>query len=218
MYQPAHGRFRATDPARLLAELCATRPATLVSVGPDGLRASFLPMLFDPGAGPQGTLRGHLARANPQWRDISSEIEAMAIFDGADAYVSPTWYEEKRRTGKVVPTWNYTTVLAHGRLVIRHEPEWLLANVRGLVDRHEGGRAHPWSIDDPPAGYVETQARAIVGIELSITRLDAKRKLSQNRSAADVEGVIAGLDLGSPLERAVAADMRTDSRGHDEPR
>ena len=218
MYQPAHGRFRAADPARLLAELCATRPATLVSVGPDGLRASVLPMLFDPQAGPHGTLRGHLARANPQWRDVSSEIEAMAIFDGADAYVSPAWYEEKRLTGKVVPTWNYTTVLAHGRLVIRREPEWLLANVRGLVDRHEAGRAQPWSTDDAPAGYVETQARAIVGIELQITRLEAKRKLSQNRSTPDVEGVIAGLDRGSALEQTVAADMRLAGGGRDEPR
>ena len=215
MYQPAHARFRVADPSRLLAELSARRTATLVTVGSGGLRASMLPMLFDPEDGPHGTLRGHLARANPQWRDVSSEVEAMAIFDGADAYVSPAWYEEKRRTGKVVPTWNYTTVLAHGFLVVHHEADWLLSNVRSLVDRHEAGRAHPWSIDDAPDGYVETQVRAIVGVELRISTLEAKRKLSQNRSATDVEGVIAGLAEGSTRDQEVATDMRAEAGAGD---
>jgi transcriptional regulator len=218
MYQPAHGRFRAADPSRLLAELSAIRPATLVTVGSGGLRASILPMLFDPDDGPHGSLRGHLARGNPQWRDVSPEVEAMAIFDGADAYVSPAWYEEKRLTGKVVPTWNYTTVQAHGPLTIHHEPDWLLEHLRSLVDRHEAGRERPWSIDDAPDGYVETQARAIVGLELRITRLEAKRKLSQNRSATDVEAVIAGLRQGSMREQAVAADMRREAGGEEEVR
>src|SRR3954465_13846170 len=143
MYQPAHGKFAVADPAALLAELAREVPATLVTVGPDGLRASILPMLFDPVDGPHGTLRGHLARPNPQWRDASGEVEALAIFDGPDAYVSPALYEEKRLTGKVVPTWNYVTVLAHGPLVARHEPDWLLAHVRRLVERHEAGRSDP---------------------------------------------------------------------------
>ena len=194
-------------------ELSARRPATLVTIGSGGLRVSILPMLFDPGDGPHGTLRGHLARGNPQWRDISSDAEALAILDGADAYVSPAWYEEKQLTGKVVPTWNYTTVLAHGSLVLHHEPDWLLANVRALVDRHEAGQERPWSVDDAPDGYVETQVRAIVGIELRISRLEAKRKLTQNRSAADVAGVIAGLARGSAGEQAVAADMRDEPEG-----
>ena len=140
----------------------------------------------------------------------NSESDAVAIFGGADAYVSPAWYEEKLRTGKVVPTWNYTTVLAHGSVSVHHEPEWLLANVRSLVDRHEAGRLNPWSIDDAPDSYVATQAGAIVGIEFRIARLEAKRKLSQNRSQLDVEGVIAGLSEGSTSDRAVAADMRAD--------
>jgi transcriptional regulator len=216
MYQPAHGRFRVDDASRLLSELSAIRPATLVTVGPGGLRASILPMLFDPDDGPYGTLRGHLARGNPQWREVSPEVEAMAILDGADAYVSPAWYEEKRLTGKVVPTWNYTTVQAHGQLTVHHEPEWLLANVRSLADRHEAGREHPWSVDDAPDGYVETQARAIVGLELRITRIEAKRKLSQNRSAADVELVIAALSRGSTGDRAVAADMQGEVGADDE--
>ena len=209
VYQPRHGRFEA-DPAALLTELAARVPATLVTLGSDGLRASILPMLFDADDGPHGTLRGHLARANSQWRDFDPDVEALAIFDGPDAYVTPTWYEEKRRTGKVVPTWNYTTVQARGSLVLRYEPEWLVAHVRRLVDRHELSRGAPWSVDDAPAGYVETQARAIVGLELRVTRLEAKRKLSQNRSAADFAGVLEGLEAGSPPERAVASEMRRE--------
>ena len=210
MYQPPHGHFAVSDPARLLADLAAVVPATLVTLAADGLRVSILPMLIDPGEGDHGVLRGHVARPNPQWRDISADVEALAILAGPDAYVTPSWYEEKRRTGKVVPTWNYSTVVVHGSLVVRHEPEWLLAHVRRLVDRHEAGRVEPWSIDDAPDGYVDTQVRAIVGLELRISRLEAKRKLSQNRSGADIAGVIEGLAEGSPGERAVAADMRDD--------
>jgi transcriptional regulator len=213
MYQPAHGKFAVADPAALLAELSQHVPATLVTMGVDGLRASILPMLFDPGDGDRGMLRGHLARPNPQWRDTSADVEALAIFDGADAYVSPALYEEKRLTGKVVPTWNYVTVLAHGTLVARPEPDWLLAHVRRLVERHEAGRTEPWSIEDTPAGYVETMVRAIVGLELRVTRLEAKRKLSQNRSAADIEGVIAGLTGGTPGDQAVAIEMGRELPG-----
>lgn len=212
IYQPAHRRFEVADPAALLADLAARVPATLVTLGGGSLHASILPMLFEPGDGPSGTLRGHLARPNPQWRELDPAIEAMAIFDGPDAYVSPAFYEEKRRTGKVVPTWNYVTVLAHGTITLHPEPEWLLAHVRRLVDRHEAGRAEPWSIDDAPREYVEGQARAIVGLELRITRLEAKRKLTQNRSEADFEGTIAGLSDGTPLQRAVADEMRRE--GH----
>jgi transcriptional regulator len=210
MYQPAHGRFAVEDPAALLAELAARAPATLVTVGGDGLRASILPMLFER-SGELGILRGHLARPNAQWRDADGEVDSLAIFDGPDAYISPSLYEEKRLTGRVVPTWNYVTVLAHGTLVARHEPEWLLAHVRELVDRHEADRELPWSIDDAPEGYIETQARAIVGLELRITRLEAKRKLTQNRSAADFEATIAGLAAGSAREQAVAAEMRAEA-------
>ncbi len=215
MYQPAHRKFVVEDPARLLAELCREVPATLVTHGADGFRASILPMLFDPGEGPNGTLRGHLARGNPHWHEIEASLaaggdgagEALAIFDGPDAYVSPAWYEEKRLTGRVVPTWNYVTVQAHGRITLRHEPDWLVPHVARLVERHEAGRPDPWSIDDAPEGYVETQARAIVGLELRITRLEAKAKLSQNRSAADVAGAIEGLEAGTPRERLVADAM-----------
>jgi len=211
MYHPAHHKFEVGDPSALLAELTANVPATLVTTGPDGLRASILPMLFEPGDGPNGTLRGHLARPNQQWRDIDPAVEALAIFNGSDAYISPAWYEEKRRTGKVVPTWNYVTVLAHGYVTLHPEPEWVLAHVRQLVDRHEAARNDPWSINDAPDGYVAGQARAIVGLEFRISRLEAKRKLTQNRSEADFEGTIGGLAEGSPREQALAAEMRRET-------
>ena len=212
MYQPAHRKFEVADPAALLAELCAVVPATLVTHGPDGFRASILPMLFDAADGPSGTLRGHLARGNPQWREIGEGSEALAIFDGPDAYISPAWYEEKRLTGKVVPTWNYVTLQAHGTITLRHEPEWLIPHVGRLVERHEATRAEPWALSDAPADYVATQARAIVGLELRIARLEAKAKLSQNRSASDVDGAIDGLADGSPEQRAVANAMRDQRR------
>ncbi|HWH24502.1 MAG TPA: FMN-binding negative transcriptional regulator [Candidatus Limnocylindria bacterium] len=214
MYQPAHARFTVADRPALLAELAAVVPATLVTLAPDGLRASILPMLYEAEDGELGTLRGHLARPNPQWRDFDTDTDALAIFDGPDAYISPAWYAEKRHTGKVVPTWNYVTVHAHGRLSVRDEPDWLTAHVRRLVERHEAGRSEPWSIDDTPAGYVETQVRAIVGLELRVTRLEAKRKLNQNRPAEDAAGVVEGLEAGTPGERAVAVEMRREERSH----
>ena len=207
LYQPAHNRFSVDHPADLLAELCGRVPATLVTHTREGFRSSILPMLFDAQDGPEGTLRGHLARGNPQWREMGAGAIALALFHGPDAYVSPAWYPEKRRTGKVVPTWNYITVQAHGTLTLHHEPEWLIPHVRRLVERHESGRPDPWSVDDTPEGYVETQVRAIVGLELRLDRLEAKRKLTQNRSDADIEGTITGLAPGTPREQAVAAAM-----------
>jgi transcriptional regulator len=213
MYQPAHGRFSVADPIAFLMELSAVVPATLVTAGTDGMRTTILPMLFEPADGEHGMLRGHLARGNPHWREVADDgsTAAIAIFNGPEAYVSPAWYEEKRRTGKVVPTWNYTTIVVHGRLSLRHEPEWLVPHVRRLVDRHEAGRLDAWSLDDAPPDYVAVQARAIVGLELRIDRIDAKRKLTQNRSREDFDGTIAGLEEGSPREEAVAAEMRRET-------
>lgn len=209
MYQPAHGRFVVTDPAELLARLCNRVPATLVTQAADGgLRASILPMIFDAGDGTGDVLRGHLARPNGQWQDARLGVEAIAIFNGPEAYVSPAWYVEKERTGRVVPTWNYVTVVAHGELVAHPEHDWLLAHVRELVDRHEAPRGVPWSVDDAPAAYIAGQAKGIVGLELRITRIEAKQKLSQNRSPKDIAGAINGLAQGSAAERDVAAEMR----------
>lgn len=216
LYQPAHGRFAVTDPEAELARLARSVPATLVTLSARGLVASVLPMVCLPEA---GVLRGHLARANPQWRDISAEVEALALFDGPDTYVTPSWYETKRRTGKDVPTWNYVTVQVRGVLTVRHDEPWLLDHLRALVDSQEEGRPEPWSVDDPPAGYIATNAKAIVGLELAITGIEAKRKLSQNRVAADFDGVVEGLAAGSAREQAVAAEMRHESpRDRDPPR
>ena len=217
MYQPGHGKFKVDDPAALLTELCAVVPATLVTLGPAGFRTTILPMLFDRDDGPNGTLRAHMARGNPHWREIEAaigsgvEATAIALFHWPDAYISPAWYEEKRATGKVVPTWNYVAVQAHGTLTLRHEPAWLIPHVARLVDRHEAGRPHPWALTDAPADYVATQAKAIVGLELLISRIEGKTKLSQNRSDADIAGAVEGLEAGTPVEQAVAAAMRRES-------
>lgn len=212
MYQPGHGRFADPDPAASLGELASAVPATLVTLSGGRLTATILPLLFDPADGPLGTLRGHLARANPQWRDGSSGVEALAIFDGPDAYVSPRLYAATRRSGRHVPTWNYTTVQASGALGVRDDPAWLIEIVRRLTDRHEARWPDGWSVDDAPPDYIESELRAIVGIELRISRLEGKRKLSQNRAPADVDGVIAGLDAGAPREQAVASEMRRAPR------
>lgn len=219
MYQPGHGKFVVADSADLLAELCAGVPATLVSNGPDGFQVSILPMLFEASVTAEelGTLRGHLARGNPHWRALEADGRVVAIFNGADAYITPSWYEEKRLTGKVVPTWNYSTAIAQGRVTLHHEPEWLVPHVRALVDRQEAHFGEPWSVADAPEGYIETQARAIVGLELRLERLDAKRKLTQNRSEPDILGVIAALSERTPREQQVAADMRVATGNGREP-
>jgi transcriptional regulator len=185
VYTPAH--FAGDDAAA--ADLIAEAPlAQLVVVGDEGLVATPVPMLV------RGTsLVGHLARGNPVWR---REGPALAIFTGVDAYVSPRWYEGKRTDGKVVPTWNYTTVHASGRLVAHDEPAWKLELVAQLTERFESAYDDPWSVTDAPADYVESMLRGIVGIELVDVRFECKVKLSQNRSPADQAAVTAALGFG----------------------
>ncbi len=202
MYTPAHF---AADEAAVHELLAAHGAADLVTATAEGLAATTLPLLFDPAAGPHGALLGHLARNNDQWRRPVLG-EALAIVRGPDAYVSPTWYASKAEHGRVVPTWNYAVVHAYGELVVHDDPDWTGELVRRLSDKHEQGRAHPWSVDDAPAAYVAGQLRAVVGVELRISRIEAKWKLSQNRPSADVDGVIAGLraDGGHRAADAVA--------------
>jgi transcriptional regulator len=167
--------------------------ATLVTVTASGPVASHIPMLLDAGSGERGTLLGHVARANGQWRDTLAGTKALAIFHGPDAYVSPSWYPSKRETGKVVPTWNYIAVHAYGAPEFFDDAARLRDLVAKLTERQEKGQPVPWSIADAPADYIAGQLRAIVGVALPIERLEGKWKLSQNRPEADRAGVIAGL-------------------------
>jgi transcriptional regulator len=166
--------------------------ANLVTVGPDGLIASPLPLMLDAADGPYGVLYGHLAKANPQWR-VTPAMDALAIFMGPDAYVSPGWYETKRETGKVVPTWNYITVHASGPVSFFEDATELLDVVTRLTERHEAGRADPWAVSDAPAPFVASQLKGIVGFRMPIRVLQGKWKLSQNRPLADRVGVRAGM-------------------------
>ncbi len=203
MYLPPH--FREDDPDRIHAFVASARLGTLVSAGRGGLRASHVPMLLDPEPAPHGTLLCHLARANEQWRDLEAGAETMAIFTGPEAYVSPSAYETKRETGKVVPTWNYVAVHAYGTVVLTHDPAELDELVRCLTDAHEAERERPWDVSDAPESYIAGQLRGIVGVALAVTRFDAKWKMSQNRTEADVRGVIATLEASDlPVERAAA--------------
>ncbi|WP_144118584.1 FMN-binding negative transcriptional regulator [Catellatospora sichuanensis] len=202
MYTPAHF---AADEAAVRELLTRHGAADLVTATADGLAATTLPFVYDPDAGPHGALLGHLARNNDQWRRPVLG-EALAILRGPDAYVSPSWYAAKAEHGRVVPTWNYVVVHAYGELVVHDDPAWTGALVRRLTDKHEGRRPQPWSVDDAPAAFVTGQLRAIIGVELRISRLEAKWKLSQNRSAADVDGVVAGLHADGEQPAADAVD------------
>lgn len=204
MYIPRHnGPPSEDDVSRLLL---ATRAGDLVTVGDDGFTVSMIPFLYDPSLGQRGSLLGHLARPNGQWRGADGH-EALVLVHGPDGYVSPAWYAAKREHGRVVPTWNYVLVAVHGTLRVHDDPEWTRDVVERLTRAHEDGRAEPWAVSDAPAPYIEGQLRAIVGIEIEIDRVEAKWKLSQNRSAADVAGVIAGLGGGSDDDRALGQAM-----------
>jgi transcriptional regulator len=204
MYLPP--AFREDDLPTLHAAIRAAGLATLVTTGPDGLIATPVPMLFDPEPAPYGTLVGHLARANPQCRPGAPKAEALALFQGPDFYVSPAWYPTKQETGKVVPTWNYVAVHAHGRIAFFDDPAELRALVARLTDRHEAGRATPWSVDDAPADFIAAQLKSILGFRLRISRLEGKWKLSQNRNEADRAGVVAGLTVqGDAAHAALVA-------------
>ena len=216
VYQPGHGHFRVDDPeARMeLERLAAVAPATLVSQGSAGFRVTLLPLLVETGADGAIVLHGHVARGNAQWRDALEGIAAVAILTGPQAYIHPRWYPSKAETEREVPTWNYVTVVASGRLRAVQDPAWLEAHVARLGDRHEAAFPDPWSANEMAEGALSAQARAIVGLELRVETLEAKRKLSQNRSAEDAEGARAGLSARSPMERAVAEEMgREAERG-----
>ena len=211
MYVPAHFKPDDEDVRELLRNPGA---ADLITTTAEGMLATMLPLVYDePGSRGElsewGALLGHVARNNRQWK-VPTDGQTLVIVRGPDAYISPAWYATKREHGRVVPTWNYITAHVYGRLVIHDDPAWVEVNVRRLADQHERGRAEPWSVDDAPPPYIAGQLKAIVGVEVVIDRVEGKVKLSQNRSDADVAGVIDGLEALDEL--GVSAAMRALGR------
>ncbi|WP_310451525.1 FMN-binding negative transcriptional regulator [Sulfuritalea sp.] len=190
MYLPAHFEESRSE---VLHQLLRAQPfATLVTQGADGLAADHLPLHLEPEVGPCGALHGHVARANPLWQQ-AADSEVLAIFHGPQAYVTPSWYPSKREHGKAVPTWNYVVVHARGTLRAIDDAAWLRRQLEALVAEHEAGFAEPWQIADAPPDYIDKMLTAIVGIEIVITSLVGKWKISQNQPAANRAGVVAGL-------------------------
>ena len=190
MYVPP--AFKEDDLENIRTIIRATRLANLVTATADGLMATPLPLFLDASEGERGVLYGHVAKANPQWRSAPTG-DALAIFMGPEAYVTPSWYATKQETGKVVPTWNYITVHAYGPIEFFQEAERLLAVVTRLTNMQETPRANPWAVDDAPADFIAAQLRGIVGVRIPVTRFEGKRKMSQNRPEADRIGVASGL-------------------------
>lgn len=209
MYTPAH--FAASPDA--INDLLA-RPAAvhLVTATEQGILATMLPLIYEPSIGEHGALHGHLARNNPQW-SAPALGESLVILQGADAYVSPSWYASKAEHGRVVPTWNYSTAHVYGELVVHEDAAWLGDHVRRLTDVHEAGSDRPWSVDDAPERFISGQLRAIVGVELIISRIEGKSKLSQNRTDADISGVVAGLQTVGQRQVAGEVERARPKRG-----
>ena len=204
MYQPPH--FIETDRDTLHALMRAHPLGLLISATAEGPVADPVPFLLDADIGANGRLRAHVARANPQWKLIASQpnMPVLVVFQGADSYITPSWYATKRETGKVVPTWNYATVQARGRARVIEDAEWIGRQVAELTGRHESGRAQPWAVTDAPPAFIAAQLKGIVGIEIMIDELHGKWKVSQNRPVADRAGVAEGLaaDASGPVEMA----------------
>ena len=214
MYAPAH--FDESRTA-VLHDFVEQHPlAVVVAATENGVQANHVPLILEPGDGSFGTLKGHIARANSMWKDVSSGSEALAIFQGPSQYISPNWYPSKREHGRVVPTWNYAVVHARGSITWNHDKVWLRALVETLTDRHERGHAAPWHVSDAPEEYIQQMLSAIVGFEIAITNMTGKWKFSQNRSAAERAGVVAALsalpDEGS-REMAVLVEQAGKKNG-----
>jgi transcriptional regulator len=215
MYQV--GAFREERVDVMHALMRSHRLATLVTVH-DGLpEANHLPLLIDAEPLPNGTLRGHVARANPLWRQAHHGREALVIFQGPQAYVTPSWYPSKRETGQVVPTWNYAVVHAHGPLIVRDDRDWLRDLVTRLTDQQEAGLPQPWQVGDAPADYIERMLGAIVGIEIPISRIEGKWKVSQNRVDADRAGVVDGLAQSADPQAQAMAVLVADGLANKRP-
>ena len=203
VYNPVH--FEETR-LNVQHDLIEAHPlALMITSNEEGPTANLVPVLLDRTASPKGTIRLHLARANPQWKALMAGDPLLLVFQGVDAYVSPGWYETKKETGKVVPTWNYATVQVRGRATVFESAPWLHAQVSALTGNHEAGEAHPWAVTDAPDDFIAAQLRAIVGVEIEITEIVGKWKVSQNRNDVDARGVVEGLSAsGEPEKREMA--------------
>lgn len=205
MYNPSH--FAETR-LPVMHDLVAAHPlATLVTLAPDGLVANLIPLQLRRAQGDQGTLVGHVARANPIWRDTDLSTAALAVFQGPAHYISPGWYPSKQEHGKVVPTWNYVVVQARGMLRIHDDPAWIRQQVSDLTRQQEAFRATPWSVDDAPRDYTDALLRALVGIEIPVTRWSGKWKTSQNQPPANRAGVVDGLSAQNTAEASAMAEL-----------
>jgi len=203
MYQPPHFIETRQD---VLHGLIRSHPlGLLISNGQDGPIANAIPFLLDAEAGPNGRLRAHLAKANPQWRLLADNPASpvLVVFQGADAYVTPSWYETKRETGKVVPTWNYAIVQVRGTVRVIDDAEWIAQQITELTLSQEGAREEPWAVTDAPPTFIQSQIKGIIGLEIKIAEISGKWKVSQNRPVADRVGVAEGLEK----EAAGAPDM-----------
>lgn len=210
MYLPHVNRLDDAD--EIAALVRGVGSAELVTVGADGTPVStLLPIIWsDDGS----VVIAHMARANPHWPQIAPGSKALAIVAGAQAYVSPSWYASKSEHGRVVPTWNYSAVHLSGTVTVHDDPDWVRRAVTDLTRMHEDHRHEPWAVSDAPAGYVDKQLRAIVGLEMRVGKVEAKAKLSQNRSEEDRAGVVAGLRAGGGNREAVVADQMDRALRH----
>jgi len=205
MYQPP--LFRE-DRLEVMHGLIRAHPfATLVTLEAGALSANHLPMILHPKLSANGTLHGHMARANPLWQNRDGGVDALAIFHGPQQYITPSWYPSKKEHGKVVPTWNYAVVHAHGPLTTIEDPAWLRAHLEALTGQQEGGRPVPWFVSDAPDDFIAHQLKGIVGFELTIGRIEGKWKVSQNRDERDRTGVSRGLRFESPGQASDMADL-----------
>jgi transcriptional regulator len=205
MYNPNHFREQRVE---VLHELIGqNRLATLITLGPEGLVANHIPLILHPDPAPLGTLFGHVARANALWRDSRPDVEAMAIFQGPDAYISPSWYPSHQETGRVVPTWNYAVVHAHGPLRVFEDPALLERHVRELTSLEELSMPQPWSPDQAPPDFLEAMLKGIVGLEIPLTRLEGKWKVNQNRLPQDRAGAVRGLRAKGDPDSEIMADL-----------
>ena len=205
MYIPAS--FREDRPEEVYGLIRANPLGTLVSHDAAGLQASPLPFLLDASTGEHGVLQTHMARANPHWKALAEDTDCLVIFQGSDGYVSPNWYPSKAATHKAVPTWNYAVVHVWGRPRVMEGGDWLDRQLQALTANHEAIRSRPWGVADAPADFIAAQKQAIIGVEITITRIEGKWKMSQNREEADRQGVIVGLrDPQDPHSSPVLAD------------